>query len=184
MSKENKIIKYGYQDEVDTLLDNGYSTYKVAEFINSKADATKKISHMVVQRYKDSMKERDMEQMIDAGEDPAEIIISDFRKGIRTNIKKVDNAIGKATIILEKLENSEDTSLQLKAIDTLIKALDQEKKSWLSLVQNGTRQLKIYGDVNIKKEQNIKLLLLSWSKHLCPECRKKISNVIEIKEDE
>jgi len=190
MTKINKIIEYGYNEEVDTLLDQGFSRKEIAQTINLNHD--NKISHMSVQRYTEYREKEKINDMIDEGNDPGDIIIGDFRTGIRKNIKIADKVLNKSLDILKKVENSEDPLIQLRTVETVLKAVEQQKKGWTSLVQNGVRQMKFYGDVNIKKEQNIRILLLSWSreilKGLCPKCKskskEKIFEIIEKEEKE
>lgn len=184
MSKENKIVTYGYKDRAKELLDDGLSTYQIAKILNNEIGDKKAISHMSVQRFKDVIERDKIEDSIEEGEDPSDVIIEDFRNGIRENIKKVDKGIDIAMKLMEDAKDSDFATFseKSKTVDTFIKALDQEKKSWTSLVQNGIRQMKVLGDVNIKKEQNVKVLLLNWTNKLCPECRKKLYNIIEEEE--
>ena len=88
MTKANKILEYGLEGDARALLDSGHSVYETADILTQKLDEGKSVSHMSVQRLKDKWRKDKMLEEIESGRNPGEVILSDFKDGVRETIKK------------------------------------------------------------------------------------------------
>jgi DNA-binding transcriptional regulator GbsR (MarR family) len=179
MANINKIIKHNLQCEVDPLLEQGLPYERIADAIKAnhpEIEDISKLSAMNVMRYKNDKAEKAMVTLIDEGKDPAEEFTKEYRAAIRKNNEEVQVIFNDCKKILEDAKLSDSVSDKAKAVEISLKSLDQIRKNWESLSQFGNRQIPLIGKVNLKKEQNIKVLILSVSNKLCPKCRDEIKN--------
>jgi len=182
MVKENKILKYNLESEVDAMLDSGMSLEQVATTIkNSHSDIIdlQNLSSMSIMRYRNSRDKSKMVEEIGEGKDPVDIFVREFNTRMKALDKKTDTLYNKCVNLLNKLEKEDNSELILKAIRETTNNIDQSRKNWTSLAQYGIRQTSNIYNINMKKEQNIKIMLLEWARDLCPVCREKIFNVFE-----
>ena len=83
MSKENKIIKYGLQEEVNTLLDQGFSYGEVVESVKAKHPDIidlQDLSKMCIMRFKEIQEKELLEKnMKESDGDYVNTFLKDFR---------------------------------------------------------------------------------------------------------
>ena len=184
MGNINKIIKYGLEDEAQSLLDSGLSRAKIAETIRNNHPEIvdlKDLSAMSVQRWIESRERKEIEDKLEEGKDPLDLFIKEYRKAIKDLNAKAEKLYNKSSKLLDKVEQEGNSIITLKAIKEVRDSLDQLRKNWVSLMQYGTRQTSNIYHINLKKEQNTKIMLLEFSKVLCDKCRNAVSKLIEDK---
>jgi len=184
MGNINKIIKYGLESEAQSLLDSGLSRAKIAETLRNNHPEIvdlKDLSAMSVQRWIDSKERAKLEESIEQGKDPLDDFMKEYRRAIKDLNLKAERLYNKANKLLDKAELEGDTTTSLRAIKEVRDSLDQLRKNWVSLMQYGTRQTSNIYHINLKKEQNVKIMLLEFSKVLCNECRSKVSELLKEK---
>ena len=185
MTKTNKIIKYGLQGEVNSLLNNGVSTYKIAEIIkNDHQDepGLKSCSHMVVQRYKEIKEKNKLQEVSENPEkDLSEVIINDFRKANQEIINDIKRWSKKAEELYAEAEEDGSYNDRAKILKEVRDGLAQQLRAWESKVQYGARQIRHAGDINQKKIQNLNIVLVDIANDLCDDCKlkalKKLSEI-------
>ena len=186
MANISKIEKYHLEHEVDDLLDQGASRSVIADTISKRHPEIPELidlSSMSIQRFLDTRERKDVKEIIDLGVDPSTYLTKEFKDAIKKNNEEVQLIISECKSILDEAKQTNSITDKVKAVDAVIRSLDQERKNWVSLQQFGERQFANVNTININKEQNVKILLLKWSEVLCPECRSKISKVFEGEED-
>jgi len=176
MAKENKVIKYGLESEVDMMLDQGMSLAEIATNIKqSHVDIIdlQDLSSMSIMRYRDSRDKENIINIEEEGGDSIDKFLKEYNNAIRSLMKKNE----KWDERVEKLwqECKDDTSIleKVKIIKEARDNREQSKKEWMALAQYGVRQTSNIYNINLKKEQNVKIMLLEWAKDLCPICREK-----------
>jgi hypothetical protein len=184
MPRESKIIKYNLEDEVKQLMKLGYTNQaeitRVLIKNHPEIEDLKNLSQMSVGRYIKSMKEDNIEQAVKEGRNPVGEFIDKVESIYSMNQKLYDKCI---SILDEVEQNTDDNSTKFRAIKEARDTLTQMRKSQESLIQFGERESKNIQNVNLKKEYNVKIMLLDISKRLCPKCRNELVNILEIKED-
>jgi len=182
MTKTNLIIKYNLQDEVDALLDNGYSTYSIKDVIrNNYSDKPElsKISHMAIQRYKETRSKNKLIELDESGEDLVEFLKEEYKNTtdqIKKELKKWSNRIDD---LYKKAEQDGSYSDLAKVIQQANKTLmDQLKLSESKMFHLG-KQVRNIGDINQKKVQNLNIIMVDIANDLCPDCRIKALNKLK-----
>jgi len=188
MARTNFIIKHGLESETDALLESGYSTYQTIDILKENHREIKGIdgkSHMVVQRYKDIRDKMKLEEIYESGEDPSDIIDKEVREGIRKIVERLEKWSNIAEELYEEAKQDGTLLDRIKILKEIRDTISQERKSWESLKQYGTRQQINIGEMNKKKEQTFNIQLLSIAKDICPTCSKTIlSRLSEFTEED
>jgi len=182
MGRVSKIEKYNLSSRVDELLNQGVSYTDIVKILKKEHPEIielRNLSPMSILRYKDIKMKRKLEDALEEGRDPVDELTKEFRAAIRKILKKTDEVYKESKAILEKAKETENINDQLRAIREVRDSLEQERKNWVALAQYGVRQATNFFNINIKKEQNVKILLLNFTKELCPECRAKVSKLVE-----
>jgi len=181
MTKVNKIIKYELENEVDSLLENGVALHRIASIIKDNHPDIKdlqKISNMSIMRYRDTREKQKLEEVIADGGDPVDEFTNEFKSAVRDLVKKTDAIYDEALSILSEAKNSDNITDKLKALKEVRDSLETQRKNFISLQQYGQRQQSNIYNINMKKENNIKLMLLDYANQLCPKCRNKVSELL------
>ena len=185
MTKENKIIKYGLEPEVDIMLDSGLSLNEICTTIkNNHSDIIdlQNLSSMSIMRYRDSKNKKAIEEQIDEGGDPVDTFLKEFNGAIRSLMQKNEKWDRRVEELWQECKDDASIIEKAKVIKEARDNREQSKKEWLALAQYGVRQTSNIYNINLKKEQNVKIMLLEWARDLCPVCKEKIFNEIS-KED-
>jgi len=179
MTKENKIVKHELESEVNDLLDNGYSVYKISDLIKNKYSDKKdlrNISPMSIQRYKDTRSKRELIDIESEGRDPTDIITKQFMNATEEFLDEV-KFLTKESKLLYKEAKKEGTLIdRAKILKELRDNINQKQKIWESKMNYGTRQMRNLGDINQKKVQNLNVIMIDIANDLCPDCRMKALN--------
>lgn len=176
MVKENKILKYDLGNEVDAMLDQGMSLADIATTVKETHQDVidlQDLSAMSVMRYRNSRDQTNIAKRTEEGEDFVDTFLKDFRNAMEDLNKKSNNIYDRSIKLLNKLEKEENTDSTLKAIKEVTNSVEQLRKNWTTLAQYGVRQTSNIYNINLKKEQNTKIMLLEWTRDLCPSCRDK-----------
>jgi len=143
MSNVNKIIKYGIESEVDPLLDDGVSVYKIAEIISTNHQDNPELrncSHMVPQRYKETREKDKINDIIEAGKDPTDVINKEFISKLNEIIERFKKWSDEAESLYEEAKTDGTLMERVKILKEIRDNIAQERKSLESLKQYGTRQ--------------------------------------------
>jgi hypothetical protein len=176
MVKENKIIKYNLESEVDNMLDQGMSLSEIATMIKqTHTDIVdlQDLSSMSVMRYRNSKDKLNIEETEENGGDYVDTFLKDFRNAMKDLNNKTTDIYNRSITILNRLEKEENSDSILKGIREVANTVEQLRRNWTTLAQYGVRQTSNIYNINLKKEQNTKIMLLEWTKDLCPKCRDK-----------
>jgi len=182
MARKNKIVLYDLEEEVDDLLHAGYGVYKIRDIIRDRHknnSQLKSISHMSIQRYKEEKDRNKITECVEAGDDPVDMLQSEFRSAIREQMDRSEEIYKEAKCILEEAKQSDRVTDKIKAVEMLLKNIDRQEKSWLTLIHYGNRQVNNINNLNLKKEQNVKIMLIDTFRDLCPDCAKKALSKIQ-----
>jgi len=184
----SKIEKYHLEDEAQQLKDMGFGNEKIASTLvqnHPKIKGIKKLSGMSVGRYFRKKDKEDIVDTVEQGGDPVIDFIQEYRDSISDINKRTKSLYNKSMAILKDIEeNSDDDHLKLKALKEVRDSLEQMRKNNVSLVQYGERRIDTIKEVNLKQEYHVKNLLIGISRELCPKCRAKIPQFLEIEEEE
>lgn len=186
MTKVNKIVKYNLEEEADTLLDQGVSLSMIADTIKSNHPDIidlQGLSSMAIMRYRDSKDKDEILKDTEEGKDSVNTFLKEYNDAIRKLMKKNEKWDERVEDLWKGCKDDASIIEKAKIIKEARDNREQSKREWIALAQYGTRQTSNIYNINLKKEQNIKLMLLNWSKDLCPECRRKVSKILEIKEE-
>lgn len=178
--KKNKIIEYGYEEEVNIMLEDGMTYKDIRNEINSRYP-DKMISIMCVQRYNTKQDENKYKEMIEKDINPIDELTREFRKAVTKNTREVRIIIDECKSILEDAKKNGSSADRTRAALATFKGLEQIVRNWQSLQQYGFRQVTNIENVNIKIENEVKALILNFTdklieikNKLCDECKKKL----------
>jgi len=191
MPRVNKIIQYGYENQVLKLKDMGLSVTKIADEINSSQDDFT-TSTMGIQRFLESNKIRDIKEEIQQGLDPMEDLRSEFRDKMydlddetHATLKEAKGLLKDSKRVLKLAQKSENAKLQLEAIKraegtlkTYVSSIEQVRRNWNTFIENGYRQ---FGTVQQAHQTNyiqVNNMLVDFMNELCPDCRHRVVKII------
>jgi len=181
MSKPSKIEKYNLIDEFKQLYNLEYGNEEIARILkdnHSEIEELQNLSGMSVGRFKKRYEESLMESDIKLGKDPFE----EFSTVARDIYDKIETLYDKSLKILDDVEQNGNDALRLKAVKEARDSLKEMLKTRESMIQFGEEKIETAKNLNMKKEYNIKIMLLNISKSLCPQCRKELSKVLEMED--
>jgi len=181
----NKIVKYGLQDFVKSLKNEGKSDTEIARIISEqyggKYPELKNLSRMSIARFFEALARDEVQEKLNAGKTEDEIIeeiYNEFRRKMRAIIQKMEERDKIIDELLEEAKRKGETKEILEYLREQRQNIEQLRKNLVSLVQYAERQFKPVIQIDMHKEIKVKNLLLSFSKELCPECRKKVAKKI------
>jgi hypothetical protein len=185
--KENKIIKYGLEAEVDSMLDQDMSLADTAEAVkmnHPEIEDLSDLSSMSIMRYRNSRDQLNMIKTDEEGGDSVGIFLKEFNSSIRELMRKNEKWDDRIEKLWQECKDDGTILDKVKIIKEARDNREQSKKEWTALAQYGVRQVSSITNINVKKEQNIKIMLLNWSKDLCPLCRSKVSKYLTLDAEE
>ncbi len=181
----NKIVKYGLQDLVKSLKNEGKSDTEIARIISlqygDKYPELKNLSRMSIARFFEALARDEVQEKLNAGKTEDEIIeeiYNEFRQKMRAIIQKMEERDKIIDELLEEAKRKGETKEILEYLREQRQNIEQLRKNLVSLVQYAERQFKPVIQIDMHKEIKVKNLLLSFSKELCSECRKKVAKKI------
>jgi hypothetical protein len=138
---------------------------------------------MAIQRYLADNREKEVELEILEGKDPVKDFAEEYRQAMRDiNIKS--NALYERTIkLLDSISESDDDIMKLKAIKEARDGLHLLKDNQVAIVQYGDKKVTAMGNIFMKKEIHVKNYLMSYTQCLCPKCKLKIAEMLELEGD-
>lgn len=171
------------------MLAEGKTAYAVAKHISEKyADIPElaKVNKMTISRHIKKKDEDRIENKLQEKKDPMGVVEQEFNTKMRQNILDAESMNQLVMSYKNKLDaddlTTKDLATMLKAWQT---ANDQMRKNLVSLREyTDNHIIKPTQNIIYKKEINVKNMLVDYARELCPECRKKISKIIDIGEDE
>ena len=194
MTKMNKIVKWGLQEDVlEKHYKEGWGYERIASYLQSKypeIDDIRNISPMSVKRFLDSHNEQNLVELEEAGKDPLTEMRKEFETRMRSLISDAEILKNKSNKLLaDAMNNNASLSDIAKLIRAQRENIDQIRKNLVSLMEfievRYTRPLeRIYE----KKELNITNIFVDLGRfvglELCPECKKKFNEYIKNKGEE
>jgi len=189
MSKQCKIKKWGLEEEVQSLLDEGKSNYAIAKHISEKyvdIPELAKVNKMTIGRYVNKLDEEEIEDKLEVIKDPTGLITQEFNTRMRKNIIDAEEMNNLVMSYKNKLESDDLTTRDLKdMLKAWQTANDQMRKNLVSIREYTDHHIiKPTQNIIYKKEINIKNTLLDFARELCPECRKKVFSMLEDEKNE
>lgn len=189
MTKPDKITKWGLTDEVKELLEEGKSNYAIAKHISDKySDIPElaKVNKMTIGRYVKKLDEDRIEGKLSVVKDPTSLIQEEFNEKMRKNIIDAES-MNNLVMSYKNKVNSDD--LTTKDLQQMLKAWqtanDQMRKNLVSLREYTDHHIiKPTQNIIYKKEINIRNTLLDYARKLCPECRKRVFEMLEEESNE
>jgi len=185
MANVCKIVKYGLEPEVDPLLDNGISLAEIADKVVSNHPEIvdlQGLSSMAIMRYRDKRNRNKIEDDLEDGNDPVDTFLKEYNEAIRKLMTKNEKWDDRVEQLWQECKDDASIVEKAKIIKEARDNREQSKKEWNALAKYGVRQTSNIYNINLKKEQNTKIMLLNWSKEildgLCSECKAKSRNKI------
>ena len=186
MANVNKIVKYGLVDFVKSLKNEGLSDGEIARTIaekyGSKYPELKNISRMSVARFFEALAREEVKEQLKSGKSEDEIIeeiYSEFRSKMLQLIRKMEERDKLIDELLEEAKKEKDVRRLIEYLREQRQNIEQLRKNLVSLVQYAERQFKPIIQIDMHKEVKIKNMLLLFSKELCPECRKRVTQKLK-----
>lgn len=181
----NKIVKYGLEDFVKMLKADGKSDSEIARAISEnyghQYPELKNISRMCISRYFEALTRKEVEEKVEAGkteDDIVEEIYNEFRAKMRELIQKMEERDKILDELIEEARNERDAQKIIEYLREQRQNIDQLRKNLVSLIQYAEHQFKPVIQIDMHKEVKVKNLLLSFSKELCHECRRRVAKKI------
>ena len=179
MPRVNKIIKYGLEKEVNPLLDEGYSSYKIAEVIKQthpEEEELQNISHMSIERYIPTREKDKLMVLADQGVNVTEYLSKQLLMETHEIMSKIHNLCDEADKLYQEAKSDESSTYKDKVsiLKELRENLQQQTRVLESRIQYGARQMKHNNQNQEKKYQTLNITLVQMADDLCPKCKKKI----------
>jgi len=185
MTKENKIVKYGLDQEVLRLhYDNKKGYQEIRDYIREKysdINDLRNISHMSIKRFLDSYIEGKVETKMQSEDGIEPEIKKEFDDKMRNLIIEAERLNRIAANILEKAQNENASFSELSKLLRAYKDTnDQVRKDIVSAREFMEREY-FRPRQNIIEKQEIKVqnFFLNILPDLCPVCRKKVDKKLE-----
>lgn len=178
----SKIVKYNLEDEARQLKEMHYTNEEIARRIREshpEIEDLRDLAGMSIGRFFKLDEGQKIEQQIIEGQDPVDNFIKEYRDKINKIEEQTNDIFKECRAILDEAKATGDITDKVKAVDVVLKSLEQSRRNLVSLVQYGERQTANFGAINLKKEYYVKNLLLDFSKGLCAKCRAKIPEILE-----
>ncbi len=178
----NKIEKYGLEDEVKQMKDMGYSYKDIAHSIKEshpKNGDLQKLSSMSIMRFLKTDEERQMSENLDMGMDPIKKLNQETRLQMKKIDERCEQIYDESLMILDEAKQKDDIDLKIRALKCVRDDLSNLMKNKESIMKTYDKQIKVAGNLNLKKEVHVKNMILGISNNLCPECKRNIQDVIE-----
>lgn len=185
--KVNKIVQYGLEKEVSELIMNGFSQDEIASHLRQthpEISDLNALSAMSVNRYLKNAKVDEYRDLIDKGEDPEEALRAEFREKMYELEEQTIEVYKIMRTELKKVVGTADSLDVIRAAKDVLTSMEQRRKNWSSFLEQAYRQ---FGSVSEAKQTNmvqINNYLVEMSSVLCPNCRKKVVDLVLNKENE
>ena len=182
--KENKIVKYGLQNEVVKLrYDKNWGYNKIKDYIRnnySDNEELSNISQMSIKRFLDAYIEGRIEKKTEDGTVEDEIK-SEFDRKMRDLIVKAEKLDKIAGEIFQKARNENASYADLSKLLRVYKDInDQIRKNIVSAREFIEREyFRPQQEIIEKKEVKIQNFFFNILPDLCPVCRKKVDKKLK-----
>lgn len=167
------------------LIQNGFSQDEIASHLRQchpEISDLSALSAMSVNRYIKSAKVDGFKDMIDKGEDPEEALRAEFREKMYELEEQTIEVYKIMRIELKKIAQTEHSMDVIRAAKDVLTSMEQRRKNWSTFLEQAYRQ---FGFANEAKQTNVIQInnyLIDLSKELCPNCRKKVVDLVILKE--
>lgn len=187
MAKVNKIVQYKLEPEVNQMILAGLSQDEIASRLRQNHPEIPDLEHisaMSVNRYMKTAKVGEYLDDIESGIDPEEALRAEFREKMYELEEQTIEVYRIMRTELKKIA-AEGTSIDIiRAAKDVLTSMEQRRKNWSTLLEQAYRQ---FGMANEAKQTNmvqINNFLVDFSRELCPDCRKRVVDLILTKENE
>jgi len=139
-------------------------------------------SAMSVNRYLRSAKVDEYKKIIDSGEDPEEALRAEFRERMYELEEQTIEIYKIMRTELKKIANTADSVDVIRAAKDVLTSMEQRRKNWSTFLEQAYRQFGFAGEAKQTNVIQINNYLIDLSKELCPNCRKKVVDLVILKE--
>ena len=165
--------------------DEGKSDAEIARYISNqygnRYPELKNISRMSIARYFEAKARAKIQEKIeDKGEEAVvKEIYEEFRKKMRALISKMEERDKLLDELIDEAKANKDYESLIEYIREQRNDIEMIRRSLVSLIQYAEKEFKPIIQIDVKKEINVRNMLLSFSNILCPECRAKVAKQIQ-----
>jgi len=187
MTKVNKIVQYGLEQEVNNLVNAGFSQDEIASHLRQAhpdISDLSALSAMSINRYLKSAKIGEYLDTVEGGDDPEELLRAEFREKMYELEEQTLEIYKIMRTELKKVAKTADSIDIIRAAKDVLTSMEQRRKNWSTFLEQAYRQ---FGYAKEAKQTNliqINNFLVDISRELCPNCRKKIVDMILTRESE
>jgi len=185
MARKSKLAELGLEKEASEIRKEGHGWEVTAQILNERHHDLiydtfgEPLSHMAIKRGIQGYDKKNLTQIIEKGEeDIIEVMQSEYNDAILKIIKSLHRLEKDFKKVRKIAEESGNVNDMVKANLAELKRFEEIRKHWESLQQFTIRQVSNIGDINLKKDKEVKVLMLNFSnelmdieKDLCDECR-------------
>jgi len=187
IAKVNKIVQFGLERETDDLHGKGLSFKEIVDqlkYNHKDIPELNKLSMMAISRYFRDKQKKEYSKSLMNGEKPEDALRTEFREKMFEIEDETIELYKMAKETLKKLELEADNEKIIRAIKDIGNLMDQRRRNWSTLIDQGYRQFGIFKEAEQHNYIQVNNLLVNLSNELCPECKKKIVNLILDNEEE
>lgn len=187
MPKVNKIVQFGLEQEVDDMQNKGLSFKEIVDqlkFNHPEIIELNKLSMMSISRYFKDKQIKEYSKGLLNGEKPEDALRSEFREKMFEIEEQTIDLYRTAKKALMRLEKEGSNEQIIKMVRETSNLMDQRRRNWSTLIDQGYRQFGLFKEAEQHNYVQVNNLLINLSNELCPECKKKVVNLILDKEEE
>jgi len=184
MANVNKIVKYGLEEEVLALRNRNppLSYREIVDYIKAThpdIPELQNLSIMSVKRFLESQERQKVADAIDRGEDVTSKLYKEFREKMQDLVLQIEQLQRITEPLIEEALENKDVRTLLRLLKEQRENIEQIRKNMVSIMNYQENKFKPIMQVQEMRVVNIRNILLDFSKHLCPHCRKKVIELIE-----
>jgi hypothetical protein len=187
MPKVNKIVQYGLEKEVSELVNAGFSQDEIASHLRQThpeiSDLTS-LSAMSINRYLKTARVNEYLEEMEDGKDPEEALRAEFREKMYELEEQTIEVYKIMRTELKKIANNADSIDVIRAAKDVLTSMEQRRKNWSTLLEQAYRQFGTFGEAKQTNLIQVNNFMLDLSRELCPNCRKKVVELVLTKENE
>jgi hypothetical protein len=120
--------------------------------------------------------------MIDKGEDPEEALRAEFREKMYELEEQTIEIYKIMRTELKKVAGTADSMDVIRAAKDVLTSMEQRRKNWSTFLEQAYRQFFSAGEAKQTNMVQINNYLVEVSSVLCPQCRKKVVEMVLSKE--
>lgn len=184
MANVNKIVKYGLEDEVLALRNRNppLSYREIVDYIKAThpdIPELQNLSVMSIKRFLESKEREKVENAIDKGEDVTSKLYKEFRTKMQDLVLQIEHLQKLTEPLIEEALENKDVHTLLRLLKEQRENIEQIRKNMVAIMNYQENRFRPIMQVQEMRVVNIRNILLDFSKHLCPHCRKTVAKLLE-----